>query len=47
VVARFASGFYGAGLFALEEVDKFGDSGFFYAELFQAGMTRVYTSEPR
>ena len=47
VVTRFATGFHGASLFTLKEVDKFGDCCFFYTEFFEAGMTNVYASEPR
>jgi hypothetical protein len=46
VIARFAAGLDAAGFFVLKEVDELGDSGFFNAESFKAGMTRAHSSQP-
>ena len=46
MVTRFAAGFDAAGLFILKEVDELGDSRFFNTETFEAGVTRIHSSQP-
>ena len=46
VIAGFAAGFEGAGLFVLKEVDEFGDGRFFNSKTFLTRMARVHPREP-